>query len=148
MAWLLEQVSFTMTARIRGDDGLTAYQRVRGRAFNMRVPSFDEKVRYKHRSKEMAANGDLRDRWGQGIFLGIHKATGQYVIHFENEIIHAGTVMALPDANKWDKYALESLRITPQSLHVPKEPEVVFPTEPGGVEVREPDGSAPTARKL
>ena len=36
------------------------------------------------------------------------------------------TVLRFPESNKWDKDELAKVRVTPWSLHVPKETEVVF----------------------
>ena len=39
---------------------------------------------------------------------------------------YARTIMRVPNAEKWDKDELQKITVTPKSLHVPKEPEVVF----------------------
>ena len=43
-SWLVEYCAWMATVRIRGDDGVSAYQRVRGRGYTKRLVPFGEKV--------------------------------------------------------------------------------------------------------
>ena len=54
------------------------------------------------------------------------RRTGQYMIHVGDGIQYARTVMRLPEPNKWEKDRLAEIKATPWSLHVPKDPEVIF----------------------
>ena len=48
------------------------------------------------------------------------------MIHVGNGIQYARTAMRLPEPNKWEKDRLAEIEATPRSLHVPKDPEVIF----------------------
>ena len=129
-AWITKWSGDVQNWQLKGPDGLTPYQRVRGKAFRTRLAALGESVQYKLRSHEPLSNSPDGRRWHVGLFLGIDRRTGQYIVHGEHGIKFARTIIRLPDANKWNKEALEKLNVTPQSLHIPKEPEVVFRERP------------------
>ena len=115
---------------VKGHDGRTAYQRVRGKPFRTRLPALGEIVRYKLRPQEPIANSWDGRRFHSGIFLGIDQRTGQYMMYGDHGVKYARTILRLPDAEKWNSESLQALNITPKSLHVPKELEVVFKDKP------------------
>ena len=47
ISWLVEHAALIINVRVKGSDGLTAWARVRGRAFNQRLMASGEKVLYK-----------------------------------------------------------------------------------------------------
>ena len=47
ISWLVQHTSYLMTVKVKGEDGQTAYERVRMRAFNTRMLEFAEMCRYK-----------------------------------------------------------------------------------------------------
>ena len=58
--------------------------------------------------------------------MGIDQRTGQYMIHSDDSIKLARTVVRVPNVEKWDRDSLSAVKATPPSLHVPKGMEVVF----------------------
>ena len=46
MAWMAQHAAMLVTYRVKGHDGMTAYQRVRGRPFGGRLMGFGEKCRF------------------------------------------------------------------------------------------------------
>ena len=75
LAWLVPHTAFMMTARIKAEDGKTAYERVRLRPFGTRMLEFGEFCRHKLRLHDVQKEGTLAARWGRGIFLGICRMT-------------------------------------------------------------------------
>ena len=71
-SWLLEHTCLILSVRVRGSDGLTAWARVRGRAFNQRMLSFLESVFYKLPTKgpRAAPDGNMGTRLAVGTILG------------------------------------------------------------------------------
>ena len=61
-----------------------------------------------------------------GVFVGIDRRTGQYMLPDGAGLKLARTVMRMPAADKWSKDALSSISATPYSLYTPREPEIVF----------------------
>ena len=60
------------------------------------------------------------------MFVGVDRRTVQYMIPDGETTRLARTVMRMPKLEKWSKDALSAIASTPYSLHVPKEPEVIF----------------------
>ena len=126
MTWLVRHVGDIMNWTVKGHDGKTAYERVRGKEFRTRLPGFGELVRYKLRAQEpIPSSGDGR-RFHVGPFVGIDRRTGQYMIHGGDGIKMARTIMRLPEANKFDKEELSKISATPFDLHRARDLEVVF----------------------
>ena len=101
IAWLVEHAAFVRTTGVIGRDGKTAYGRIRGTEHSLRLPFFAERVRYKCRSRERGISGE-DIRWSNGVFLGVHRRTNQYVVFDDRHgIKEARTVMRYPDELKF-----------------------------------------------
>ena len=96
--------------------------------------------RYKSRSHE-PLNG--RDRWAAAIYLGRDRQHGQHILYdnIAETICYARTVLRVPNADKFDSSKVAAVKVNPWSLHVPKQPDVVFRDQ---VEKREEAAEAPT----
>ena len=72
MSWMLEHTAHLQTAMVRGKDGQTPWQKVRGREFNMRSLGFCEECVSKLPPKGPRFNqdGNMTNRSELGIFLG------------------------------------------------------------------------------
>ena len=92
----------------------------------MRLPFFAEKIRYKCRSREGGVGGD-GVRWRDGIFVGVHRRTNQYLI-FDAQlgIKEARTVMRFPDELKFSAEEAQAVNITPQHVHDPGAHDAAF----------------------
>ena len=93
-AWIAKWAGEVLVWSVKGHDGISAYQRVRGKPFHTRLAALGKKVRYKFRPRE--AVGD--SRWHDGVFLGIDRRTGQYIVYGVEGVKHARTILRLPDA--------------------------------------------------
>ena len=83
----------------------------------MRLPFFGENVRYKCRSQEGGVAGE-GSRWSDGIFVGIHRRTNQYVMFDPMRgIREARTIMRYPDELKFDPELAQTVNILPQHVH-------------------------------
>ena len=109
----------------RGQDGRTAYHRVRGRPFSGKLLLFAESCRYKARSQEPLRG---RERWSQCIYVGREREHGQHILYDValKSVVHARTVMRLPNAQKWSKDDIAAVKATPASIHESRKPDVVF----------------------
>ena len=81
LAWLVSHCAFLRTLQVRGSDGLTPYQRARGTAGPQKLATFGETVRYKARSKEEGGIAHTGWRWSVGVWLGVERHTGQYILY-------------------------------------------------------------------
>ncbi len=61
IAWLVEHAAFVRLTGVIGQDGMSAYHRIRGTEHKLRLPFFGKKVRYKCRSQEGGVSGAGRD---------------------------------------------------------------------------------------
>ena len=84
ISWLAKWSGDVLMWTVKGLDGLTAYHRVRGKPFRTRLPAFGEVVRFKLRPREPIANSSDGRRFHDGVFLGIDRCTGQYIIYDEH----------------------------------------------------------------
>ena len=80
MAWLALHIAFLRTTQVIGSDGMTAWQRIRGRPFTQKLHLFGELVRYKCRAQEGGIWGPEGPRFSQGIWLGFDRHTGQNIV--------------------------------------------------------------------
>ena len=126
VTWMVQHTAHMMTVRVKGEDGQTAYERVRFRAFNTRLLEFGAVCRHKLRVKDAQENGTLATRWGLGVFIGLCSMTGRYIVFDGEEVTFARTVVQVPDVQKWSKDRISAVNVRPYKLHVPKEPRVIF----------------------
>ena len=126
MSWLVRHAANLVTWNAKGHDGLTAYQRVRAREFRTRLMTFGELCRFKIRSHEPLSNTLDGKRIHSGVFIGVDRRTGQYMVHSEGQVKLARTVFRVPESDKWNKEELAAVACTPHNMHTPKAPEVVF----------------------
>ena len=125
MHWLVGHAADILTWRIRNVDGLTAYQRARGKPFVYKLIGFGERCNYKFNSKVPVGESD---RWDLGIYIGRDKLNGQHVLFnpARSEVCRARTIMRLPNAQKWCRDSVAKVSATPFSIHVDQGPDVIF----------------------
>ena len=97
MAWLVQHAAMVLSYRVRGVDGRTPYHRARGRPFGGRLLAFGETCRYKLRAKEGIPDGGDGRKWHKGVFLGMSRRDGQYVLYGEGGIHESRSVMRVPN---------------------------------------------------
>ena len=79
MTWLARHVAFMRTLKVRGEDGKTAYQRIKGRdTSGPRLIGFGEHCRFTKRANEKGEAGSSFV-WTVGVFMGLDYKTGQYI---------------------------------------------------------------------
>ena len=127
VAWLLERTCMILSMRVRGSDGLTAWARVRGRAFNQRMLSFLESVFYKLPTKgpQAAPDTNMGTRWVVGTFLGYSRNSNCYLVGTAG-----GGILGRPAEERWSANEVAQVQATLWSLHERPEVEVGF-REPG-----------------
>ena len=100
MPWLLRHAGDVITRYQIGEDGKTAWQRVRGKVFRTAVVEFAEGVRY---LKPMSKGRDKADsRWGEGVWLGIRDESGEHLIGTSEGVIKVRTIRRISeDSERW-----------------------------------------------
>jgi hypothetical protein len=96
-SWLFKHGAYLRALQVKGEDGKTAHQRVRGSSGPQRLLAFGELTRYKCRAQEKGIGG-TRWRFSTGVWLGVERRTGQFVVYDKSMggIRHARTLMPMP----------------------------------------------------
>ena len=119
IAWLVEHAAWLLTARLRGEDGKTPYQRIRGRPCTKKLVEFGERVLYKLPGKGPRAEerATLDARWQHGLTLGFTRHTNQYFIWTGEQVAHGRAVMRLQADKRWDVEALQKVTASVEAMY-------------------------------
>ena len=117
--WLLEHAALLHGVCARGEDGLTAWARVRGRNFGQRLVGFGEKVYWKPplRGPQHDLHGNMGPRLMEGIFLGYKRESNSYRVYTANgEVVESRALQRKPLQDRWSAEGIEAIASTPWSL--------------------------------
>ena len=125
-AWMVRWAAMLCSRFLVGKDGLTAYERRRGRPCQVPVVIFGEKVWY----KEIRATKERKDKfeseWREGVWLGHRRNSNEHVIGTRSGAVRAYAIKRKDAAHRWDASLLKELRGTPQKPD-PQRPGLVVP---------------------
>ena len=144
-SWILEHVALLHNIMAVGDDGKTAWARVRGRDFGQRLFGFGESVMWKPAPKghQHDSEGNMGSRMHPGIFLGYHRSSNSYwIANKDGDAIKTRSLLRRPYSDRWDAEGLQNLTVTPWNLRIAKTPEKIELGE--AVERYEKPSSEPT----
>ena len=116
IAWIMEHTSLLLNAMVRGEDGLTAWMRVRGRAFGQYVIGIGESVLYRYPTKgpKHHPHGNVGALGAEGIFLGYNRGSNTFIVSDENgDITTARSITRRPECDRWDPEAMARVRAVP-----------------------------------
>ena len=111
-----------------GEDGKTAWKRLRGRDFGQRLTGFLESVFYKAppMGPQHDAKGNMAPRMYPGVFRGYHRNSNAYMVATaEGNVIKVRSVLRRPMADRWCAESIKSITATPWSLRAVAAPEVI-----------------------
>ena len=127
IAWMVRHAAYTRIARIIETDGLTAYQRIKGRATSgPKLIGLGETCKFKNTAHEKL-RAESSHRWNTGSWMGIDAKTGQHILLDGEQIQHARTIVRLDDGQKWNSERLAKVRPALRDVHAPSRPETFFP---------------------
>ena len=109
MAWLVEHAADLISRFQVGDDGRTAYERMKGKKCKQEMVEFCEKADYRHNLKATAKDEKFV-RWGEGFFLGKWWRIGDALIGTPEGIHTAGIIRRVGGHRRWDREGLEQVR--------------------------------------
>ncbi len=103
LAWLLQHTCLLLNACVRGDGGLTAWARVRGRPFRQQLLGFGEVVLYKFPLKgpRHQPDGNMGATGGEGIFVGYDRQSNTFMVETEAGPVRARSVTRRPERDRW-----------------------------------------------
>ena len=111
--WLVEHCADLLNKYQKGQDGRTAYQRLRGKPWLHEMVAFGEKVHYKINLKEWDKRYKLEARWGEGYFLGVKWRTGESWIGTKGGILKASAIRRVGAHRRWDAEGLMAIKGVP-----------------------------------
>ena len=119
MSWLVRHVGFNHTAFVKGPDGRTPWERVRGRPYSQRLYHFAERVHWKLPSKGPRAQprGNASDRWQSGVYLGNEYEANSYIVSLGDTTVAARAVMRYPGPERWSRESVQAISAHPWSGH-------------------------------
>ena len=155
IAWLVEYAADLLSKFLVGDDGKTAYERLKGKPFQKELAEFGERVHYKlQRCKGKEAK--MEAKWGEGHFLGFWWRTGEAIIGTGDGIVKAATIRRVGAHRRWDAQSLHAVQGVPWKRD-PKQEDGEFDVKIrwltqdekiGDVTLREEDLVKPRSMKL
>ena len=90
LPWLIRHAAMTLNIGQRGEDGRSAWERVKGRACNRDIPDSGEKVMYL--LPESVGVSKLDSRWSTGHFLGIRDESNELLIGTSQGVLKVGII--------------------------------------------------------
>ena len=111
LAWLVQHSGYTLNRYLKGPDGRTPRQRLKGRMFNKECAEFGECVWYLQ--PKSAGKHKLSTRWGEGIWIGIKEESGEVLIGTTEGVIKVRTVRRKPEVNKWNVEMFKGMKGLP-----------------------------------
>lgn len=114
--WLLEHAAQILTVRAVGTDGRTAWKRIRGRDFGIRVVGFGEQVMYKlpMKGSEKIKRGHAAGNFEKATYIGFNKVNCEHrFVDGHSSIVTSRHVVRLPEEQRWNLEALQAIKVTP-----------------------------------
>ena len=102
LAWLVEYsaVLHYLFHRDSGD-GMTPYQRVKGKEWQVALPAFGEAVDYKRHTRHK-----LEARWSRGVYLGVKPETTERIIGTPEGVLVVQSIRRVPEGERYDSDAI------------------------------------------
>ena len=106
LAWLVEYCVVLLNLFHRGEphDGMTPYQRLRGRPWRIEIPHFGECVEFMRRTRHK-----FQRRWAIGIFLGLKEHTTERIVGTSEGIFVVQSIRRKPGDQRWNADMIKSI---------------------------------------
>ncbi len=113
--WMMQHVCLLLNCMIKGEDGLTAWHRVRGRAFAQQLLGFAEAVLYRYPSKgpQHHPDGNMGALGNEGVFLGYNRASNTFLVGTKEGVLATRSITRRPEADRWQPEALAQINTVP-----------------------------------
>ena len=115
-SWVAEHAGNLITHFRIGADGLTPYQRLRGKKSSVRFGVLGEKILFRPLKQSGGKLNKLEQRWRPGIWLGIADKSGQAIVGTKDGCRRVYYVRRLPKEDAWDQELIKEIAGTPWDL--------------------------------
>ena len=109
VAWALVYAAtlYTLFHREK-DDGMTAYQRLKGKPWKVPLPSWGESVEFRLRGR-----GKMESRWKEGVYVGLDCNSTEKLVGDEAGIHKVVSIRRKPAQWRWNKKLVEEFKGIP-----------------------------------
>ena len=111
IAWIIEHSSNLYYIFNRGEDGMTPFQRVKGKTWKVPLPPFGESVEFKKR-----VSHKLEARWERGVFIGVRIESTEKIVGTPNGVFAVQSVRRLPEDQRYNSSDLAGVVGLPWKL--------------------------------
>jgi hypothetical protein len=123
MPWMIEHCS-TLINRCRiGVDGMTSYERIKGKPNKKKFCEIGKVVLYMGvKSKKDKSKDKLNPKFELGIWLGVHSGSNEDIIGTDQGVLRACAIKMIPEDEQWSSEAVLKIKGVPWSTR--EEPDV------------------------
>lgn len=145
--WMVRWAAMLCSRYLTGKDGLTGYERRRGRKCKDKITVFGEKVWFKRTREGKDRMNQFDTEWEEGVWLGRCRNSNESVIGTRRGTVRAYTTKRQDEDNRWSAEWIQAIRGTPQQPD-PNKPGMSIPIRINfDPPIREPADEAQEARK-
>ncbi len=119
LEWMAEYAAQLYSRYHVGQDGKTAYGRLKGRESQRPIVQFGECVMFRPVKKNSDAMDKYEPRWLEGCWLGMVERSGEGIIHYNGEIVKCRSVRRRPLSERWNGKVLKAMIRTPAEPNGP-----------------------------
>ncbi|CAE7551092.1 unnamed protein product [Symbiodinium sp. CCMP2592] len=114
--WMIEYAGVLHTLFSQEDsEGMTPFQKLKGRTWQVALPSFGEIVDYRRRTKSK-----LDARWQEGVYLGLRLTSSEKIIGTPSGILVVQSIRRKPADKQFNLEMLKAVKGTPWQLNPEK----------------------------
>ena len=115
VAWMLRHACLILNTLTRGEDGISAWARVRGRAFRQQLVGFGETILYRHPSKgpRHAPDGNMGELGSEGVFIGYDRGANTFIVATDSGWVHARSISRVQASERWNSERLAKISAVP-----------------------------------
>ena len=124
--WMIRWAAMLCSRYLVGKDGLTAYQRRRGRNCLVPTAMFAEKVWYKELRQTKERQDKFDSEWREGIWLGHSRNSNEHLVGTTDGVIRAYSVKRQSPDQRWCPELVRGMKGTPQQPD-PLKPGIAVP---------------------
>ena len=112
LQWMVRWAAMLHSRFRLGTDGMTAYQRQRGRKCRMEVIPFGETVYYRKLDENEGKN-KLETKWDEGVWLGHTRGSNEFLIGTKDGVVRAWATKRRPEEERWSSDNIHAIQGTP-----------------------------------
>ena len=112
--WMIEHCGTLISRHKIGIDGLTPFERVKGKPNRKKMMEFGEVVLYMPVKSAIDKRRDkLNPKFEQGVWLGIHGRSNEDLVGTEQGVVRASVVKKVPEDERWCKESVMNIKGSP-----------------------------------